>query len=549
MSLKPMSITATDFDELVSQVNYVLDKMWSYLDNITGITENITQITQLTAGDSYHQEVLNGFPAADVTVAKIADAIVNASKINSDMIWIMGVNWQSNMPVAGSIAWNTHTLYRGGVAYSINSGSSGTANKYVYWKVGDNSYSVSNDYNVVKGHFIIAVNTNGTYYEVWNNPAAPEWIDTPMITNIAVTTDKIADAAISSAKIANLAVGTAAIADLAVTSAKIADLAVITAKIADLAVASGKIANLAVTNAKINDLSASKINAGEINITWTGGNIRSGQTAFNSGTGFWIGNDAGTPKFSIGVADGNRFLWDGSALDMYGAVGGNTQIRGTNVIASTHTTKGTHLTSSLAGGETTINVKDTSDFPASGSGWIIDTTNDRDEFSYTGKTATTLTGVSEVLAHNNGAIVIPKTKAILINDSQNEMRFYGDRGDGTIEELTNIGIKAVNSDNIIGSFGSPDSQRIAILGRSSNKTVIYASTGTAIGVHGLSASGYGVKAETTSSGKAPLVLGPLYGTGAPTHIADGGSLWVDASGILYINVDGTGTGWQKVGAQ
>ncbi len=48
-----------------------------------------------------------------------------------------------------------------------------------------------------------------------------------------------------------------------------------------------------------NQLSASLLYAGTLEID-TLGNIRSGQTAYNTGTGFWLGNDAGTPKFSIG---------------------------------------------------------------------------------------------------------------------------------------------------------------------------------------------------------------------------------------------------------
>lgn len=46
----------------------------------------------------------------------------------------------------------------------------------------------------------------------------------------------------------------------------------------------------------------------------SGGFIRAGQTAYNTGTGFYLGNDSGTPRFSIGNSAGNRFTWDGSDL-------------------------------------------------------------------------------------------------------------------------------------------------------------------------------------------------------------------------------------------
>jgi len=50
----------------------------------------------------------------------------------------------------------------------------------------------------------------------------------------------------------------------------------------------------------------------------TAGNIKSGQTAYNTGTGFWLGNDGGTPKLSIGSSIKN-LKWTGSALDIDGA--------------------------------------------------------------------------------------------------------------------------------------------------------------------------------------------------------------------------------------
>lgn len=51
----------------------------------------------------------------------------------------------------------------------------------------------------------------------------------------------------------------------------------------------------------------------------TGGHIRSGQSAFATGTGFWLGNDAGVAKFSIGNA--NKYLrWNGSILEYTGTL-------------------------------------------------------------------------------------------------------------------------------------------------------------------------------------------------------------------------------------
>lgn len=51
--------------------------------------------------------------------------------------------------------------------------------------------------------------------------------------------------------------------------------------------------------------------------------IRSGQTNYDTGTGFWLGDDGGTPKFSIGDSAGNKLTWDGSTLTMVGDVSAN----------------------------------------------------------------------------------------------------------------------------------------------------------------------------------------------------------------------------------
>ena len=46
----------------------------------------------------------------------------------------------------------------------------------------------------------------------------------------------------------------------------------------------------------------------------SGGRIRQGQTAYDTGTGFWLGDVSGTPKFSIGNASAAKLTWDGTTL-------------------------------------------------------------------------------------------------------------------------------------------------------------------------------------------------------------------------------------------
>jgi hypothetical protein len=80
-------------------------------------------------------------------------------------------------------------------------------------------------------------------------------------------------------------------------------------------------------------LNATFAYAGEIEVN-TGGKIRSGQTAYNTGTGFYLGNDAGTPKFSIGNASGHRMTWDGSVLAIRSGASNSILLDGSGIVMS-----------------------------------------------------------------------------------------------------------------------------------------------------------------------------------------------------------------------
>lgn len=86
---------------------------------------------------------------------------------------------------------------------------------------------------------------------------------------------------------------------------------------------------------------------GKQNLGGDGSQIVSGQTGYNTGTGFWLGMDGDTPKLSVGVSTGDYFTWDGSTLSVSGTI---TVIAGS--IAGL-TISATDLTAT-AGGNTTI---------------------------------------------------------------------------------------------------------------------------------------------------------------------------------------------------
>jgi len=218
----------------------------------------------------------------------------------------------------------------------------------------------------------------GPFNAIAGTAATTGFVDTPNIANLAVTNAKIGLLAVDTANIIDLAVATGKIANLAVTTAKIAlravttaiidTAAVTTAKIANLAVTAAQIANATITAAQIanatitgalivsgtitgtliaaNTVTATNMNvsqlsaisadmgaitAGTITLN-TAGHIKGGQTAYNTGTGFFLGYSTSAYKFSIGNPSATYLTWDGSTLSIKGQFTGVDYVAGTKVI-------------------------------------------------------------------------------------------------------------------------------------------------------------------------------------------------------------------------
>lgn len=74
----------------------------------------------------------------------------------------------------------------------------------------------------------------------------------------------------------------------------------------------------------VNELSAISANMGTLtagNITLdSSGFIRGGATAYDTGTGFWLGYDTSAYKFFVGNSAGNKLTWDGTNLSITGSI-------------------------------------------------------------------------------------------------------------------------------------------------------------------------------------------------------------------------------------
>ena len=168
-----------------------------------------------------------------VTATDIDDFAITATKMFTKAIILTADVWTNDSPNPGAnthISWNTHSIVYNGDSYPITAGN--TALQYVYWTIGDATYSDSATHPTLGATaFMIAINTAGIHTLVWNDSA-------------------------------NMVIGTAFIGDLQVTNAKIANLNVTEGKIAALAVTNAKIANATIQSAKIVNLDADKINVG-----------------------------------------------------------------------------------------------------------------------------------------------------------------------------------------------------------------------------------------------------------------------------------------------
>jgi hypothetical protein len=115
-----------------------------------------------------------------------------------------------------------------------------------------------------------------------------------------------------------------------------------TPDIKDEAITVDKLGDGSVTDIKVLNLSAGKINTGELNLGQASGMaVRQTKTGYTStATGFWLGNDGGTPKFNIGTST-NYLKFDGTDLDISGEISATTGEIGGFTIGTTSLTNPT----------------------------------------------------------------------------------------------------------------------------------------------------------------------------------------------------------------
>lgn len=265
-------------------------RTYIYLD--TGVSSTVLQTTTTVSTAMGANKKLiavaqngSGQPTYQVYAGlgglKIGSAGINISNNN----WTYSGTW--SVTDADTVAWGAGTLkVSDGTSYSITGSNTGNmaAKTYIYFDLAVSSTAFQTTTTATTaigdGKILIAIAQNGTTeanYMAMNDKQHN--IDAANIVAGSITANEIAAGAITATKIS-----------VSTLSAITADMGTLT--------------------------------AGTITLN-SSGHIKSGQSAYNTGSGFWLGYDSGVAKFSIGDPTGRYLTWDGSTLTINGYVQSN----------------------------------------------------------------------------------------------------------------------------------------------------------------------------------------------------------------------------------
>ena len=155
------------------------------------------------------------------------------------------------------------------------------------------------------------------------DPAEPEYVPFSisggkivMTTDVTIDGDLLVTGSINGNRLINGTIGTTQIGTDAITTTNIGANQVTATEILAGSITASKInvTDLSAVNADLGTITAGTITMD------TAGFIKGGQTAFNTGTGFFLGYDTGAYVFSIGNGTDNFLSWDGTTLQVIGDI-------------------------------------------------------------------------------------------------------------------------------------------------------------------------------------------------------------------------------------
>lgn len=135
-------------------------------------------------------------------------------------------------------------------------------------------------------------------------------------------------------------------------------------------------------------------------------------------------------------------------------------------------------------------------------------------------------------------------KRVAINEGgDNEARFWGDRGTGTVEVLASIGVTAVGLDNAVAIFGTADSTHIGLYAISNTNNGIVGASTSDSGTVGTSVSHHGVEGVTSSfsTSRAGVYGAAASGANGVLGEASGSNTGVKGTSVSGYAIEGFST--------
>ena len=300
-----------------------------------------------------------------------------------------------------------------------------------------------------------------------------------------------------------------------------------------------------ISSLKVGNLSAVSVNTGSLDVTGsltvgTVGNVKGGQTAYNTGTGFFLGYDSAAYKFSIGNPT-KSLTWNGSNLDfsVQNTVLGNTsklQIDYNGIIGSYNTVENLNISPST--GSIDLNSYMPSSLP------ILKIRQ------ATTTPAQDPVGIDVTLSGSGNAIYAQTSSGYAVraqSASSNAIRATSGSSYGVYaSSSSDIAIYAFSTSGSAGvSSICNTASGVGVLASAPGTTSIgVQADGTSAAVQGTSTSGYAFKAIRNTT-KASVALG-LHDA-KPTGTAAAGDIAVISTGGGNYLAWYDGTNWFRVG--
>ena len=264
--------------------------------------------------------------ANTLTANEIAAGTITADRINSNSFAFSAITFTANSPTAGKVAWTGCKVVYKGTEYAITNGSCLATDQHIYWQLSSpNVFSASATLPALgNDDFLVVYNDAGTPKYVWNSTV----INGNRISTGSIYTGQIATGTITGTNIAGNTIASSNI--LSVNADKI---------LIDGAVyLSNWRAGTELTKIDGGNLYVgSQITIGASAPAPLSGHIKSGQTDYNTGVGWWLGSVAGVAKFSIGNPADSYFTYDSGTgvMTLKGAITATTgAIGGWNINAT-----------------------------------------------------------------------------------------------------------------------------------------------------------------------------------------------------------------------